>query len=174
MVSQFWRLESKVNRLTGLVPSEDWKGASVPGLSPSFCWSRCYRVHVCSARCMPGQLTEKWEMSCWGKKYDFIQKDRWWIMSQPSYQDLDARFYYRTERERKWGNKVKKTFILQNRRGCVYFFSFLQSFIGELCQIISLWAEHRHLSLIVRKRSRVPQGRLWCKIIITKTTKSKG
>ena len=138
MVSRFWRLESKVNRLTGLVPSEDWKGASVPGLSPSFCWSWCYRVHACSAHCMSGQLTEKWEMSCWGKEYDFIQKDRWWTMSQPSYQGLDARFFYRTERKRKWGNKVKKTFILQNRKGCVYFF---------FSAIIHRWAASDYLSV---------------------------
>ena len=117
---------------------------------------------------MPGKLIEKWEMSCWGKEYDFIQKDRWRICLNHLIRVwMPDSFIEQRGRE---SEEIKlKRHLSCKIEGDVFIFSFLQSFIGELCQIIFLWAEHRHLSLIVRKRSRVPQGRLWCK---TKTNEN--
>ena len=172
MVSWFWRLESKVKRLTGLVPSEDWKGASAPGLPPSFCWSRCYWAHACSACCMPGHLTEKWAAEVRNMTLFRKTDDGRLCLNHLIRVWMTGSF---TEQRGRESEEIKLKRHLSCRiEGDVFISSFLQSFIAGLCQIISLWAEQRHLSLIVRKRSRAPQGRLWCMIIITKTTKSKG
>ena len=51
--------------------------------------------------------------------------------------------------------------------------SVLQPSTGRQDQIISLWAEQRHLSLTARPRDRGLSGRPLCMIIVTKTMKIK-
>ena len=80
---------------------------------------------------------------------DFIQKAnrprRWQTRfpEKPSYQGVDASFFYRTERGRRWGCKVKRPFILQNisshghpmGRECVNFFfsAAIHKWVGSEC-----------------------------------------
>ena len=108
-------------------------------------------------------------MTLFGKLADW-EDGRVVSPKKASYWSLDTSFFYRTERERRWGNKVKRPFILQNRRGCVHLF-FSHSQVGRVrlspCEL-------NKATLTFRQRGRVPWGRPLCMIIITKAMKSKG
>ena len=72
-----------------------------------------------SSLCLPHNWPINREARCWGKEYDFIRKvgrPRRWrtrVPKKPSYQGLDANFFYRTQRGRRWGSKVKRPYLWQ-------------------------------------------------------------
>ena len=107
--------------------------------------------------CSPHNRPINWE----SRNNDFIwkasrQRILWTRVPQSHLIGLDASFLYRTERERSWGSKVKRALVL----------SALTS-IGEgLCWFLL----YRRLS----HEGRVPWGRPWRMVIITKVVKSKG
>ena len=63
---------------------------------------KCYGVQAHSAHHTIGQQIQ--EMSCWGKEYNFIQRDgwqgRWQTQSHHLVGGLDVRFFYGSEMER--------------------------------------------------------------------------
>ena len=94
-----------------------------------------------SSLCWPHDRPINQETRCWSKEYDFIQKAgrprRWQTnaSTKPSYRGLDASFFYRTEKGRRWGSKVKRPLSFANipwngqpHRGDVVISSFLQLF----------------------------------------------
>ena len=94
----------------------------------------CYRVQACSAHCTTGQWARD-------KEYDFIRKAsrprRWQtsVSEKPSYGVWLPVSFIESERELRWGSKLKGPFVLQNIswpasvRGCVSFV-----FLAAICR----------------------------------------
>ena len=100
----------------------------------SCCW-----VQAHSAPPMTGQLTERWAVEA--RNTTLFRKPAHWVdgrlMSRNNHLPLglDARFFYRTERDRSWGSKVKRVLSLANHL-------WEGSAFGRVCE--SLLSRRRH------------------------------
>ena len=147
-------------------------------------WDIRYWVRTRSTPCTADQLTERqcveaknrilfWKLADGEGGRLILQKNHLiWVWMPHSF--LEQRWWGGC-----WGSKVKRAISLTKHLlewppcGRDVFISFLQPFTSRQHQIISLWAEQRHLSLTVRHRGRVLWGRPLYMIIITKATQIK-
>ena len=86
----------------------------------SLSWWFCYQVQVRFTHCVTGQWIGdqvlRQEIGLYLESQLTEKMEDWSLTKKPSSQSLDAGFFYRTEiagRERRWGNKAKRTVILQ-------------------------------------------------------------
>ena len=126
----------------------------------------CYRVQAHSACCRAGQGIQ--EMRCWGKAETLVREPANWEDGRlvPQNNHLVGvwmpGFFYRSERKKQWGTKVKGRIERERQGAGERVFSLvkhpqgmarLQKGGGVLISSIHRWAEKRHFSLQSRRRA---------------------